>query len=82
MRIQLATFAVLSLLSAAAFADDEKIDKEEAQPTEEVDCSTLEGEDKTACEAKQAAESEEPKKSGKGLTKSDDNRLEMVEDDE
>lgn len=81
----LTTFTVLGLTTAVAFADDTPAEQTEAAPAEEVvDCDTLEGDEKKECEAKKAAAEEpadKPAKSGKSLQKSDDNRMESLDDE-
>ena len=80
------TFALLGRTTAVAWADDAPADQTEAKPdAEEVaDCDTLEGDEKKECEAKKAAAEEpadKPAKSGKSLQKSDDNRMESLDDE-
>jgi len=78
-------FAALGLTTAVAWADDAPTpDTTEAKAEEVVDCETLEGEAKTECEAGQAAAAaaaDAPKKGGKSLQKSEDNRMESVNDE-
>lgn len=90
MKKLIAVFAVLGLWTTIAAADEAPPATtdpatEEAAP-EPVDCSTLEGEEKTKCEEEQAAapepETGKTGKGGKGLTRSDDNRMESFDEDE
>ena len=85
MNKMLTVFAALGLTTAVAWADDAPTpDTTEAKAEEVVDCETLDGEAKTDCEAKKAAATEAaaaPVKAGKGLQKSEDNRMESVNDE-
>jgi hypothetical protein len=84
MNKMLTVFAALGLTTAVAWADDAPTpDATEVKDDEVVDCETLEGEAKTECEAGKAAAAaaDAPKKGGKSLQKSEDNRMESVNDE-
>lgn len=91
MKTLLSTFALLGLLTGAAVADDSNQNNQISETTEtapttpaEEDCTKLEGEAKTECEAKKAAAAEAPKeeKKGKSMEQSNDNRMESYVSDE
>lgn len=75
-------FGLLSLFTAVAVADDDTpapaASEDKPAP---VDCATLEGDEKASCEAEQAKPAAEKKSKGKGLQKSDNNRMENIEDE-
>ena len=95
MKKLIAVFAVLSLWTTIAVADEappttettpdpttETTPEIEATP-EPVDCSTLEGDEKTKCEEEQAApEVGKTGKTGKSLNQSEDGRMESFDEDE
>ncbi len=96
MRKLIAVFALLGGLTSVAFADEAAEDAPPAvddaatessdDAPEAPDCTALEGEAKTACEEANAAaeappvEEEAAKSKGKGLTKSNNNRMTSFED--
>lgn len=91
MKSLLAVFAVLGALTTAALADEtqnESVSDDATEAEAEQDCSTLEGDAKTECEAKKAesekSESSEEKtqKGGKGMTESNDGNMESYDSDE
>jgi hypothetical protein len=77
-------FALLSLTTAVAWADDAPATADPVVDEPTVDCETLEGDAKTECEAKAAADAAgaaEKDSKGKGLKKSEDNRMESLDDE-
>ncbi|MCK6505882.1 hypothetical protein L6R53_21265 [Myxococcota bacterium] len=92
MKTLLSTFAALGLLTGVAVADDSQPPTTQVTETTETaptppadeDCTKLEGEAKTECEAKKAAAAEAPteEKKGKSMEKSNDNRMESYVSDE
>lgn len=89
MKSVLAVFAVLGLLTSAAVADETQAESTTPPPTETApaeDCTKLEGEAKTACEAKAAEAQTEPttttEKAGKSMNKSESGNMESYDSDE
>ena len=86
MKSLLTCFALLGLGTATvAFADDEPAENACNAGAAEApaDCSALEGDEKTTCEAAAAAAAPvEEKKGGKQMKKSDDGNLEKFSSDE
>ena len=83
MKMLIASVAVLGLTTIALAADDSEAPAEEEKIE---DCSTIEDADKKAeCEAKKAAEAEgEGEKKGgkgKGLKKSENNKMEKFDEE-
>ncbi len=83
MKSLLTVFAVLGLGSATvAFAGDEPAENacNACAAEAPTDCSTLEGEEKSACEeaAKASEAPVEEKKGGKQMKKSDDGNMEKL----
>ena len=87
MKSLLTCFALLGLGTATvAFADDEPVENacNAGAADAPADCSALEGDEKTTCEAAAAAAAApvEEKKGGKQMKKSDDGNLEKFASDE